>query len=80
MYCILKTGDFILMVDPLVTMSKVIQKSDDRTDLFKHGYRFATRKLDPKYGRITVHQGYKDASGSRKYEEIKLVSCDELEA
>ena len=80
LYFVLKTGDFMLMVDPLVTMSTVVQRSDDRIDLYKHGYRFAIKNLDPRYGRISAYQGFKDESGSRQTEEIKLVNCDELEA
>ena len=65
LYFLLRTGDFILKVDPLVTMSNMIQKGDESINLFEHGYRFAIQKIDPRYGRIIVTQGFKDENGKR---------------
>ena len=41
LYFLLRTGDFLLKIDPLVTMTTLRQEKFESIDLYEHGYRFA---------------------------------------
>ena len=79
MYFMLKTVDFALKIDPMTTMTTELQMSDTPIDLYEHGYRFAIKDIDKRFGRIRVRQGYRDESGKEQFDEIAMSSCSELE-
>ena len=75
-----RTAKLISDEDPVFSSAQQFQGYE--IDLWKMGFMFAVTQIAPEIGTIEAYQAtwFQDGEKQKEKKQIKLVSCDELQA